>query len=715
MELDFSIPQDLSRESAAVWAENLKTHLVALEEEESPQKDSLAGLPEFWRSEDLGSLYGEYRRLVRYGQGTTLLIKIRDRLRQLQDEVLGFAAMIPQDKRLGMTQSPYTIHVGLAEQSGRSRRGDSEAKSQDRSGTERTGASKWAERGRRRSRGESGDRSEKSSRPTRTRTNRDVTGRVPAYATHEFLNDRAEEMALLLMYLRGMGDGRSYLALQDENERLHTQCLQELESAGRAYMLAFVRDWNDAYGDKTLEKLDALSKHVRNWKDLVAKIGSQNRRGTSSVNEVVAEFDAAMATILQVGPFASYNSRLDVYWDGDASFPEWVRLANWMYDARATAWNSARVGGTDLRSYADERAGSKRPWDAIAGNLSDSWRRLCEGIKDNAELPKSFKRPNEWSSTSIPWREIEQLRDRYGFGEDEKLTGALLEFERKVQELLSVEVTRILADIQERYLGRSPPDGGWPFMPGEKYTATGLNAVDFVKFKKFLVEVRRAEKAFEQVEKKLVESAPGRLERLRFFERCAEWNEFLDLKDKLNTGERALGVVVGCGVGIEDANSDLFGKRLDDTAQHAAKMVVVDLGLKIHSSNDGEIDGALRIRTETQYKKEPREASWEWPPTEGKELLIRLDQVLEGVHLPDGAQKKMGMSSPLSLCTYLYRYGKSNDSGKTWYVLHGFKRAKSGAGGGPADKAFETVGERLIYTLERRMPKPIQQIRRLRP
>ena len=712
LDLDFSIPEDLSRESAAVWAEDLKTHLMALDKREPPQEASLAELPEFWRKEDLGLLYGEYRRLVRYGQGTTLLTKIRDRLRQLQDEGLGFAAMIPQDDRLGMTQSPYTINVGRAERSGRSRREDPEAESRDRSGRERSGVSKWAERGRRRSRGESGDRAKSSSRPTRRKTNRSVTGRVPAYATHEFLNDRAEEMASLLVFLRGMGGGRTYLALQDENERLHTQCLYELESAGRAYMLAFVRDWNDAYGDKTLDKLDALTKRVRSWNDLVAQLGSQNRRGTLSPDEVVAEFDAAMATILQVGPFASYSSRLDEYWDGDADYPEWVDLANWMYDAQETAWNSARLGGTDLRRHADERAGSKLPWDAIAGKLSDSWRRLCEGIKDNAKLPKTFERPNAWSSTSIPWGEIEQLRDRYRFGEDEKLTGALLEFERKVQELLSVEVTRILADIQERYLGNSPPDGGWPFMPGEKYTATGLNAVDFVKFKKFLVEVRRAEKAFEQVEKKLVESAPGRRERLRFFERCAEWNEFLDLKDKLNTGERALGVVVRSGVGTEDANSELFGKRLDDTAQHAAKMVVVDLGLKILSSEEGEGDGALRIRTETQYKKRPRDARWEWKGTEGKELLIRLDQVLPGVQLPDGTQKKMGMSSPLAICTYLYRYGDTNDSGKTWYVLHGFRRGKSGAGGGPAGNAFEHVGERLIYTLDRRMPDPIPQISR---
>ena len=199
---------------------------------------------------------------------------------------------------------------------------------------------------------------------------------------------------------------------------------------------------------------------------------------------------------------------------------------------------------------------------------------------------------------------------------------------------------------------------------------------------------------------------------MRFFERCGEWYEFLDLKDKLNTGERPLGVVVRSGVGTEDANSELFGKRLDDTAQHAAKMVVVDLGLKILSSEEGEGDGALRIRTETQYKKRPRDAHWEWKRTEGKELLIRLDDVLAGVQLPDGTQKKMGMSSPLAICTYLYRYGDTNDSGKTWYVLHAFKRVKSGAGGGPAGNAFERIGERLIYTLDRRMPETIPQISR---
>ena len=164
--------------------------------------------------------------------------------------------------------------------------------------------------------------------------------------------------------------------------------------------------------------------------------------------------------------------------------------------------------------------------------------------------------------------------------------------------------------------------------------------------------------------------------------------------------------------GTRAAKTKVRGKPHDDQARDAAKRVVVDLGLQVLSGEEGEGDGALGIRTETKYKKRPRDARWDWKGTEGKELLIRLDDVLAGVQLPDGAQKKMGMSSPLAICTYLYRYGDTNDSGKTWYVLHDFKRAKSGAGGGPAGNAFERVGERLIYTLDRRMPDPIPQISR---
>ncbi|MCH7994337.1 MAG: hypothetical protein IIB57_07830, partial [Planctomycetes bacterium] len=709
LDIDFNVPGDLSRESAARWSTDLDEHLTALDEMEPSQDSTLAALPAFWRPDDLLNLYGEYERLVLYGRGTTLLGRIRDRLRQLEDEEWGFAVMTPLDLRMARKRSPYDIKMRAPDRSGRRRHIDADT---DTDEPKRSRSSRRASKRKRRPRADSGDRRKPSAGKQTPATNRSSTGRVPACATHEFLNDRAEEMADLLGLLREMGEMRAFLSLQDEGEGLDVQCLRGLEATGRAYMVAFIRVWNEAYGNKKLVKLATLTKRVRTWNDLVDQLGSQTRRGTVSPDEVVAEFEAALATILKVGPFATYNTRFDDYWEGDADSPEWNDVADWVYDAQASDWAGAKLGGSDLRRYADEGAGSEFPWDTIAGNLGEAWRKLCDGIRDNAELPKTFERRDAWSSTSIPWGEIEQLRDRYRFGEDEKLTGALLEFERKVQELLSVEVTRILASIQERYLGSSPPDGGWPFMPGEKYSATGLNAVDYEKFKRFLVEVHRAEKAFAQVEKRLAESAPGRRGRLRFFERCGEWYEFLDLKDKLNTGERPLGVVVRSGVGTEDANSKLFGKRLDDTAQHAAKMVVVDLGLTILSSEEGEGDGALRIRTETQYKKRPRDARWDWKGTEGKELLIRLDDVLAGVQLPDGAQKKMGMSSPLAICTYLYRYGDTNDSGKTWYVLHDFKRAKSGAGGGPAGNAFEHVGERLIYTLDRRMPDPIPQISR---
>lgn len=81
-------------------------------------------------------------------------------------------------------------------------------------------------------------------------------------------------------------------------------------------------------------------------------------------------------------------------------------------------------------------------------------------------------------------------------------------------------------------------------------------------------------------------------------------------------------------------------------------------------------------------------------PTEGKELSAG--------HLQ-------------AFCTDSVRYGDSDDNGKSWYVMHGFRHDMHGTGDGAPDRESKTFGERLILTLDRRMPEPIPQLSRPRP
>jgi|GEM_PF-2303811 len=719
LRMNLTVPEDLSGETAAKWDEELVDHLDTVREREG-RRVAKVEVPEFWYPERLNSLLGGYQRLMAHGRGTVLLATIRARLAELEPAEWGFAELIPFEERTAPRRSAYTIQVRRPDTRDERRREEPKA---DTATPEREEPrrSSWRDRRARRSRGndESVEDSAEPRDSGRRRRDRDAPsdttppaddsgsmgdgkGRIPACASYEFLNDRAEELALVLDDLGGMEEERAYLTLPDANEDLVGLCRRGLTDTGRTYMKAYVRAWNAAYQDIQLEEFNSLRQRAKTWDELARELDSRGGGGTLADN-IASEFEAALSDVLQAMPFATVHPK-EGPWDGHSDWPAWNVVAGLMNEAQRSEWKHDRLGAADLTRRVDARASGGRPWEVVAGDFADAFERLCNGIRNNANLPNSFEDESAFRGTSIPWGELAKLRDRYGFSEREKLTASLVDFENTVQNLLSGEVTRILESIQRRYFGNSLPDGGWPYLSGQRYTDSGLNAVDFDQFKRFLVEVYRAEEAFRELESRLTDSAPGRSERRRFIAQCKLWYDFLGLQNKLPPSEEILGVAVRAGVGQEDATAEMFGQRLDDTAQQTATAMVLDLGLDILSGSGRSGDGALQIKTLTEVKVVNQDAQWKWPGVEGRELSVRLEGVLPNKQLPDGPRMRLGMSSPLALCVYLHRYGRTQDEGKTWVVLHGFRRVADVGGG------QQQVGERLIFTLGRRMPQPIPRL-----
>ena len=686
------IPSDLSGETAEGWIEAIYDHLDALEAEE--EAVAVADLPPFWRPEDLSLLYGEYRSLIQLGEGTILLKTIVTRLEQVGP--WGFAELVPYDERAAEQPAPYSIPEPRRPGFGRGQPTESEKAEPDRP--------KRTRKSRRRARDAFGDAGRPEEEPQRPReiqpaVSRD-TGRIPACATHTFLSSRAEELVDLLVGLAEMRD--AFLYDEGDAGALNERCLVELEESGRTYMEAYVEAWNDSYTAKELTTLGRLGDRASDWGRLASQLAGQYGERGAGRYEVADEFESGLLWILRAVPWATYHPEYGMRWES-ASKPEWMEVSSWMDDAVSRAWN-AREGGDFVfaRQRHRGRTGStEHPWQSIASEFREAWMEVAEAIGRNADLPTQFEEP--WSSTAIPWNRVAELRAAYGLEDEDRLTGALVRFEEQAQRLLSTELTSVLCNTQRTYFKRDKPFDGWPYVGGQRYEPTGLKTVDFRKFKEFLVVMHRARAAFQDLEDQLPDDAPGRRERRAFYGACEGWFKFLDLSDDL----RAEPVVLNVTIKGEDAIDPPFGQeRVDETAQFAAKYFTLDLGLTLSEADRAGGDDVLRIATEYQYKIRQRKATWEWRST-GKELTVGLEEGLGNIA---GSSKKiLGRSSPLALCAYLHRYGRSYGDPKTWYVSHAFEQTEQV--GAPGDAARrKKVGEKAVFMLGRGLPDPIPEL-----
>ena len=698
---NFEVSADLRGETMEGWIDTAYDHLEKLDKEQDSA--DVAGLSQFWQPEALEFLYQEHRTLILLGEGTRLLNTIIDRLSGLGP--WGIAELVPYDEYAAEMQSPYSIRTPM--------RGSEVRESGDTSTARKPKTTKRTGRRRRRGGDSFGEDVRGAERhtvaPHEERRSGGGNGRIPACVSHDFLNERAEEVVSLLMVL---GDMRgAFLGETRGNTSLDQRCISKLEQATQVYMEAYVKAWSDAYAEKELTSLQRLTERVSDWGQLAERF--EGRKETRGVNryEIAEEFANALSCILRAVPWATYRS--DGYsWDS-ASDPEWQRVSFLMEDAIRQSWDQDRLGRFVFDRKATGSIGKtgEQPWDVVAGLFRDKWLTLSEEIGRNVALPERFDLPDSKGGVAVSWGGLQDLREAYRIDDEDRLTGALVRFEERAQSLLSVELSRILYDIQERSFRGDQPLDGWPYLEGEAYGPNALDTVGFREFVEFLVKIHRAKEAFREVESSLTDRAPGRRERKELYRVCEEWFKFLELEDNLRVQPSPLEVTVQ---GDTDATAAPFGReRVDETAQFVARYIVMNLGLTLGKDERAGEGTDLRIHTETDEKVKTRHATWDWP-TGGGELSVKLEDMLPGVKVVQPS-KMLGRSSPLALCAYLHRYGKSYSGDATrWFVVHAFERDLAASEAESSRMKKSRVGEKIVFKLERGLPEPIAKLNRVK-
>jgi hypothetical protein len=461
---------------------------------------------------------------------------------------------------------------------------------------------------------------------------------------------------------------------------LNERCKEELEKSARTYMDTYVEAWGDAYRAKELGNLARLRSEVSNWEVLSAQLGTVSQR-----RRIAEEFSPALRWILRAVPFGDYDPE-GSSWQLRPG-PEWPDVSSWFRASVVQRWDSTDLGyfATGTRADTADVAANEAPWETIGADFHQAWSKLAEAIAANSRLDRRV------GEASISWGELGKLREDYGL-EDERLTKELLEFELWARELLSTRLTQLLVEIQRDHLGDANPDGGWPYIPGEKYTRSGLDTVDFPRFVDFLIAVDRVKEDFRELEEGLRDDFPGVKDRREFYETCDRWYSFLRLAD--DTG--ALPEELRLTIYGDDPLKDPFRQSLDDGCQYAARWLSLDLGT-----------GGGVVRTacaRENWQREGHEVTWPWRGNREGELQVGLAEVLAGVGY--AGAKTLGEYSPLAMCAYLHRYGNSQDQ-MTWYVTHAFdveRRARDGS------VQKQQVGQKLRLELARPLPGPIRKL-----
>jgi hypothetical protein len=530
--------------------------------------------------------------------------------------------------------------------------------------------------------------------------------------------DQAQECADLQIAL-GDFEESLYFPGESDDMPLHESCLDRLEEAAQTYMQAYVLAWGGAYKAKDLRDLDKMLDRARDWPSL-AKMMRRNAAG-SGVNrdDVGDEFREALAEILSAMPF------WDTYQDDNGEWVPlnlneegWQDVGYWMNEAIDSWWPSD-MGGFAFQARLPESVEGARPGEAPAELLADEfrrrWRALADGIAVNAELPEKFEQEiRKRDQRGIPWGEIDKLRQEARL-EDEKLTGKLVSFEHRAQELLSEELSDLLCAVQSRYFGSQRPFDGWPYLNGSGTEHNALDTVEFDGFKDFLFEVANARKMFEPIEATLPEDDELGRQRSEFYRSCEKWFNFLDLNDSRVPNELTVEVA-----GDDPIRPPLGKEHVDDTAQHEYEFIELDLGLSVPTGGQtgADVGRPLRVATSYEQKVLSHTCVWRWATrTDGSELSVALVEgfQVKGASLTYPTIKKVvGESSPLALCAYLHRYAVHED-GK-WYTSHGFDLAEEFKRSGHSDlvpglKTGRTVlGEKFVFSLERRLPDPIEKL-----
>ncbi len=690
----------------ADWVDELEELLGA---EDSDSQIDVASLPPVWRPDELSELHEAHLDLIILGQGRRLLNTMLAGLDQTGR--WGLAELVPDwNSRM---PSVYRIDVPRGDDDQDSER---QASKPDRSKKNR---SKRTRRGRR----GQGERRRETRKTTVVKS--DSIGQVPACATRPFLNELMEESSNLL-YSLGDFDSSYYFRSTDDTQPLNEVCMQELGRAGRVYTREYVRSWADAYESADLSELGRLIDRADDW-DTLARMMQRGSgvRGTGG-DAVANELQVALTELLEAVPFWSwYLDNVSGRWTSnvDPTDMDWLEVASWMQDA------IEKDGGQALASFAVEAQYPKdslegandadAPWSALADGFVERWTALSKAIASNVKLPNKFGNDARKEDTAaIPWNTIQALREEARIDKEYKLTGQLVAFESKAQELLSRALSETLFVMQSRYFANADAYDGWPYLNESAVGPKSLQTVDFVEFKEFVREVGRAQLVFQPIEESLPHDEPFWMARNNFYEGARNWVGFMGLGNRV-TAEALVVSVEGA-----DPVTEPFGKeRVHDTAQQYYDAVSLDLALAVVKDDEpgSDVGRPLRIATLTEKKiNRPQNAVWDWSTRAGKtELSVSL---IEGRKREGSGRsypnltRTFGETSPLALCAYLHRHGIRY--GDKWVTSHSFDLPARFRAAGQAplistlDPDKHIVGEKFLFKLERPMPDPIYPLER---
>ncbi len=688
------------------WNDRMVQVMDALDAGDEPN-ESMTGLHAFWEADKLGTLNGVHREMVQRRDGTAVLLAIESSLDGAGS--WGFAELI--DDWCNSTPSQFLLDPlpTCGEPAVRDRDSDDVAE-EDTRRSKRRGRRSRRDRASRRE-----DRSRESSRKETGRgsgaTAIEGRGYLPEAATRDFFVSRVDEWDELQFNLTDFRDDY-YFDQADSDVALNDRCLDLVDGAIEDYLKNYIRTWSDVYEGKEIRSLAKLGDEATDWVSLVETLEG-GRRGADR-QEIGNEIASSLRELLAAVPFWHwwYEKPLDRWQPSSFEEAYWADFRSWLDSAIRSDWDrkTSRFVSNTLTLPENDR--SEAPWDVLANDFLRAWNELTQALVDNRNLPDDFARDARAPRlTPIPWGQLQKMRQDFGLG-DERLTDEMVLFETRAQELLSQELTNILADLQSDLFPRSTSAAGWPYLDGDD-----LATVDFEDFKEFLSTIRFAREVFKPLEGEMDPEEKYHVGRLRFYEQCDRWWAFIGLSDD-TLSSTPLNVDISGGDPLTAPN---VADRPDDTAQQYYRYVDLDLGLRLEgASGSSGAMGPIRVATLVEEKVQVKRAVWDWPTDTGRRRIqVRFS---EGWEVPGTRErypdipKILGDVSPLSFCAYLFREGQRQ--GDQWLTVHksDFRTEWKAQGKGHLVQRLEkdkyVRGEMFVFKLERAMPEPILPIER---
>ena len=531
-----------------------------------------------------------------------------------------------------------------------------------------------------------------------------MTAAIPQCATPDFMNRIADHWVALAFVVQAFREG-DYLGEGTAGRPLHLQCYDQLRTQWRRYAEKYAASWRQAYEAKVADRLDALLQSG-DWETFAGQFTAGSQRGLDW-QEAAAAMESALKEVLRATRWATFQAERRAFWGeygNEAIRPLHREIAITVSDAlgqagpRGSFVQNARAEG--LLGVAQDR----QPWESLTAAFRDSFMELVNGLGGCTELRQRVEVTTRGAPfPEIPWGRAARLREEARLN-DEMITGHLVRFEEHALGLLNRELSSILARTQEDAFGTQGASGGWPFLGSAGHATGSLETVEFDTFRRFLAKVRHAGQLFEKLESGLERHMPNdpvRQQRMRFYQQCGQWYEFLGLEGDVGSLLPAKPLTVRIKGG-DPEQDPVFSPQIKDTAQMHYSHAELTIGLRL---TDGSSGGTIQLDTQGIAKFTDRTAVWDWNRSGADPAVtIALRDPIRP-NLPEQLTDTLGRSSPLAFCAYLQNYGREEE--RSWRTLLKFPLdSVSGERG-------QYVGEMFIFDLDRPMPKPIASLPRL--